>query len=58
MSDEIVPRPPARGRRRLLQPGQITPGEAATIAGVYESFVQTAGDDAQDEDEAIDDCNP
>jgi hypothetical protein len=23
--------------------GEITPGEAATIAGVYESFVRTAG---------------
>ena len=23
--------------------GQITPGEAATIAGVYETFVRTAG---------------
>jgi hypothetical protein len=68
MGDEIVPRP-ARGRQRLLQPGQsgdpagrrrgsrnkatlgaatllacgaITPGEAATIAGVYETFVRTA----------------
>jgi hypothetical protein len=46
--------------------GEITPGEAATIAGVYETFVRTAdiakenllriltaGDDVEDEDEDI-----
>jgi hypothetical protein len=83
VSDEIVPPPPALGRRRLFQPGQsgnpagraagltkqggarrgefarwrspgvdpptavacgeITPGEAAAIAGVYETVVRTAG---------------
>jgi hypothetical protein len=43
--------------------GEITPGEAATIAGVYETFVRTAGD-VEDEDEdigdaaAIDDSDP
>ena len=28
---------------RSLACGEITPGEAATIAGVYETFVRTAG---------------
>jgi hypothetical protein len=38
MGDEIVP-----GRRRAGAGGKITPGEAATIVGVYETFVRTAG---------------
>jgi hypothetical protein len=54
MSDALLPPPPARGGRRLFQPGQSgnpagrrarppKQGEAATIAGVYETFPRTAG---------------
>jgi hypothetical protein len=52
--------------------GAITPGEAGTIAGVYDTYVRTAGiakekvaqaDDVEDgdydlgDDEVIDDCD-
>jgi hypothetical protein len=44
--DEPSPQDVARAMNAVttaLACGEITPGEAATIAGVYESFVRTAG---------------
>ena len=72
--DEPSPQNVARAMNAVttaLACGEVTPGEAATIAGVYETFVRTAGTarekvargnlllilTAGDDVEAVDDCD-